>query len=212
MILKPYRKIHRLHTLVRGLRGEYRQEMKRWLKLVVAVVLSAHGSFAQHPRIRSAPPVSVVRQTAATNITAMAANPATITFTATDPDNPTVSGSSPGTVTFSLQGGALARTWSLTVRAASTTFTGCTTVPVSAVTATCSSATVQNVSGTIGTALCNAATTLSTGAATVAHGNEGGQRDNYTVVIGYTLNDRWSYIAATSPTCPVTLTYTLTAN
>jgi len=147
----------------------------------------------------------------ATSITSITATPNPITFSATDPDLGPYSGNFSSTVIFKLTGGATNRNWTLTATAGSATFTGCTTIPASAVKATCSSATVTNTSGTSGTGACSAAGNLSTSALTLASGKEGSGGDTYTITINFLLTDSWSYIAQTSPTCPLTLTYSLNA-
>jgi hypothetical protein len=161
---------------------------------------------------------SSVRKTAAftqahalaTSITTITATPSPITFSATDPDAGPYSGSSASTVKFNLTGGGAARSWTLSVTAGAATFTGCTTIPASAVKATCATASVVNVSGSAGTAACSAGANLSTSALTIATGNEGKVND-FTITINFVLTDSWSYIAQTSPLCPLTLTYSLNA-
>ena len=136
----------------------------------------------------------------------ISAAPGTISFTATDPDLLTVAGSSASTISWSIvSGGSNSQTWTLQVQAASTTFTGCSTVPVSAVRVTCSSVVV---SGGGGSGACSAPFNLSTSLQQVAGGAEA---NNTTVTISFTLADSWRYIATTSQTCTQTLTYTVTA-
>lgn len=130
-------------------------------------------------------------------------NPATISFSATNPTTvPVVTGSATATATWSALSSG--NNWSLTLKAASSTFTNCSTVPVSAVTATCSSV---SVSGR-GSGSCAGAFPLSTTAQVVASGSEGTYSQNYSATISFTLADNWKYIAETSPACTISLTYT----
>jgi len=150
-------------------------------------------------------------QALATSVTSMTATPSTISFSATDPDLGPYSGNSAATVVFALSGGKTTKAWSVTVTAGTSTFSGCTTIPTSSVKASCASVAVNNSSGTAGTGTCSAAGTLSTTALTVATGKEGSLTDTYTITINFLFTDSWTYIAKTSPTCPLTLTYSLTA-
>lgn len=182
--------------------------MGGWLSIVV-LMASAAG--------QKAPPTPKPRPTLAADIglpgvdplsvTSMTATPATITFSATDPDSPSDPGSSIATVTWRSNNNG--RTWNLTVRTASTAFTNCSTVPISAVTVSCATATV----GGGGTGACHAPFPLTTAAQVVANGNEAGAgTQTYTVTINFTLTDSWKYIAKLSPQCSISLTYTATAN
>jgi hypothetical protein len=142
----------------------------------------------------------------ATSLTPVSAAPGTISFTATDPDLGSVSGSSASTVSWTTTGGSSATTWNLQVKGGAAAFTNCATVPTSAVTATCSSVT----GGTAGA--CKPAITLSTVGQQVATGKESASSGApYSVSINFTLADSWAYIAKTSPVCTLTLTYTVTA-
>jgi hypothetical protein len=101
--------------------------------------------------------------------------------------------------------------WTLRVGASSSSFSGCATVPESAVSVKCTSASVNG--GGQASAGCNVAnfTTLpnTLPGLPVASGNEGNAGlHNYTVVLSYQLADSWRYIANT---CPLTVTYTLDA-
>lgn len=133
-------------------------------------------------------------------------SPAAITFSATNPDTaPVDSGSSTASISWSnldFNTGA----WSLTVQASSASFSSCPTVPVSAVTVSCAS-----VSTSIGgTGTCSPSFGLSTSAQTVASGNQGTLTYNYTVTLNFTLADNWKYIAETSPSCSLSLSYVAT--
>jgi hypothetical protein len=147
-----------------------------------------------------------------TSLSAMSATPATIQFTANQPGTGTpVAGNSSATVTWKINGGASGNTWTLSVYANSTAFTGCTTVPASAVGVSCSTA---SVTGAGATATCTSGGpfTLPTSSPgqQVASGNEGNSSSHtYTVVLTYKFTDSWEFIANTS--CPLTITYTVNA-
>jgi hypothetical protein len=130
-------------------------------------------------------------------------SPATITFSATDPDTaPVVAGSAPASVTWQnldFNSGA----WGLTVQANASTFSNCPTVPVSAVTVSCASASTSIG----GSASCSAPFTLSTTAQTVASGSQSFLTYSYSVTLNFTLADNWKYIAETSPSCSLSLSY-----
>jgi hypothetical protein len=133
-------------------------------------------------------------------------SPATISFTATNPNSaPVDSGSSTATVSWENLDFAQGA-WSLTVQAPSSAFSSCPTVPVSAVTVSCAS-----VSATIGgTGTCSPPFALSTAAQTVASGNQAILTFSYTVTLNFTLADNWKYIAETSPSCSLLLSYIAT--
>ena len=142
----------------------------------------------------------------------LTATPATIQFAANNPGS-AVAGNSSATVQWTISGGLRGNTWTLSVYANSSTFSGCSTVPASAVAVSCSSATA---SGTGATATCQSGGpfTLPTTAPgqQVASGNEGASFINptsFSIVLKYQLTDSWSYIANTS--CPLTITYTVNA-
>jgi hypothetical protein len=134
----------------------------------------------------------------------VSASPATISFTATDPDLGSVSGSAASTVSWTTASGSTTSTWTLQVQAAAASFTSCGTVPTSAVTATCGSVT----GGSSGA--CKPAITVSTTAQQVATGKESTSLNApYSVTLNFKLADSWKYIAKSS--CTLILTYTVTA-
>jgi hypothetical protein len=158
------------------------------------------------------PPVIVVRklqpmaaaQPQASGTFTLTVSPATISFSATNPGTlPVVAGSAAATASWTALGSG--NTWTLTVQAASPTFSNCSTVPISAVTVSCSSVSVVGLGGS-GT--CAGSFPLSTTPQTVASGSEGLVSLTYSVTISFTLNDSWKYIAETSPACTLSLTYT----
>lgn len=140
-------------------------------------------------------------------VSGMTATPATIGFQATDPDNPNVSGSSPGSVTWQAAG-IIPASWSLTVQSPGSTFPGCPTVPVSAVKVTCTG--VKVTGG--GNGSCGGPVSLSTSAQNLATGTEGFLNTTYTVNLTFTLTDSWKYIAQLSPQCSITVSYTANLN
>lgn len=149
---------------------------------------------------------------AATRIHSPAATPLTITFSANDPDNPTVAGNSAATITFTTTSGSNTNAWQVQVQATSANFASCpNALPVSKVTVTCVSATVGNG----GTAACSAPSALSTTLRTVASGLEGsgGGNTSYSVTLSFTFTDSWGYIATPSGApCTIGLNYVITAN
>ena len=134
-------------------------------------------------------------------ITSFAATPASISFTANNPDAGTVAIGATSVITWVGEDCLNNQTWKVTVKASASTLTNCSTVPISAVTvATCSSSVTQG-----GTATCHTPLTVTTSEQTLVNGLEGqvstGSTCTGTTNITYTLNESWRYIAATSPTC-----------
>jgi hypothetical protein len=145
-----------------------------------------------------------------TLVSLLRAFPNTIPFMANNPGG-TVSGGSLATVVWIMTQGRNGQTWTLRAGASSPTFSGCATVPESAVSVKCVSASVDG--GGQVSAGCNLTsfTTLpnTLPGLPVASGNEGNSSlHNYTVVLSYQLADSWRYIANT---CPLTVTYTVSA-
>jgi len=182
------------------------------------LVLAGGPAWAQKTKPSARRPTPVIQSASpdqapvpmATTLSAMSATPSPIQFTANDPGS-AVAGNSTATVAWTITGGASGNTWTLSVYANSTTFTGCTTVPASAVGVTCTSATHT---GTRPTATCQSGGpyTLPTTAPgqQVASGNEGNATAHtFTVVLTYQFKDSWSYIA--NANCPLTITYTVNA-
>ena len=143
-------------------------------------------------------------------VSLLRATPSTIPFTANNPGS-TIAGGSVATVAWNITGGKNGQTWTLAVGASSSSFSGCATVPESAVSVKCTSASVDG--GGHASAGCNVTNftrlpnTLP--GLPVASGDEGNASShNYTVVLSYQLADSWRYIANT---CPLTVTYTVNA-
>ena len=173
----------------------------RWRSLFGCIVLLAvsvpQAAFAQQP-----------------GLSGFNASPASISFAANNPGN-NIAGSSVATVTW-VRAGKPGGTWTLNVRANSATFTGCTTVPSSAVSVMCSSAT-HSLTSQNGSAACSAGSFITlpstapgvqlAGGAIASTGNAGNQTDTFTVTLNYRLADSWRFLPNM---CPLSLTYTLT--
>lgn len=168
---------------------------------IVAMLASSAGKVAIPAKARTA----LVPPAASTPVT-MVATPATISFAAADPDAGLVSGNSASTV-YGTYNGNNRRTWSVTVQSSAGTFSGCPTVPVSAITATCSAIQVNGINQP-----CGAAIALSTTPQVIASATEVGGRFLYQVNLTFTLTDIWKYIAKMSRSCSLTLTYHGTFN
>ena len=139
-------------------------------------------------------------------VNSLSATPGTISFSASNPDSGAVSGSSQATLNWSIQNGVALLGWSISVQSGASTFSGCSTVPVSAVSVTCTNV---SVGGLAGTGACNGTFPLSTVAHQVAGGTQALGTQSYSVQINYTLAESWRYVA--NPSCALTLTYTVTA-
>jgi hypothetical protein len=184
------------------------------LALLFAVALMGAQKTGVNPR-RPIPvtPSETPAQTPlpmASAVRTLTATPATIQFTANNPGS-AIAGNLSATVGWTFRGGVNGHTWTLSVYADSTTFTGCTTVPASAVGVSCSSASVTGTGGPTAACTSGGPFTLPTTAPgqQVASGNEGtSNADTYSVVLNYQFTDSWSYIANT---CPLTITYTVNA-
>lgn len=136
------------------------------------------------------------------------ASPGTLSFSSA---NPSATSTTQATVLYRIKGGKKNKPWNLAVYASGSSFSNCSFLPTSAVRATCASATVTG-GGYLGTVACNSAFDLSTSAGTVASGVQGDADQDYTILINYTLTDAWMYPGKISPTCSLTLNYTVTAN
>ncbi|HUI57182.1 MAG TPA: hypothetical protein VLY04_19535 [Bryobacteraceae bacterium] len=181
--------------------------MSRWRNTLCAlwacISLAQFAPAQQKPRLVTK--ADTVQPMAAT-MGSVTATPGTISFTATDPDLGSVSGSSGATVNWTTTGGSTSSTWNLKVHSSAAHFANCATVPASAVTVSCNTVT----GGSAGT--CSAPFALSTTGTQVASGKESsGTGAAYSVTLTFTLADSWKYIAKQSPSCTLTLTYTVTA-
>ena len=148
----------------------------------------------------------VLPMAGAATVGTVTASPATISFTATDPDLGAVSGNSAGIVHWTTTNGSGSSTWNLSVRSTASSFANCGTAPASAVTVQCGSVT----GGTGGS--CKPGFKLTTSNQVIASGNEStGANANYWTSVTFTFTDSWSYIARQTPSCSLSLTYTVTA-
>jgi len=186
------------------------------LATVGTVVLAGGLAWAQKARVSPRRPIPVNQSASpaeslapmATSLSAMSAT-GTIQFNANNPGSAVAGGSA--TVKWTITGGASGNTWTLSVYANSTTFSGCSTVPASAVGVSCSSA---SHTGSAATSTCESggpfALPTTAPGQEVASGNEGNTNSHtYTIVLNYQLTDAWDFIANAS--CPLTVTYTVNA-
>ena len=178
--------------------------MAVWLS--VTVLFAAAGRpMAPRPPALQPRPRTVSARPAAGDFS-LTVSPATVTFTATNPDSAAVaSGGAGASVSWQSRDGK-AGTWSLTVQAGAPGFSNCPTVPIAAVTVFCASA-VTNA-GRSGN--CSPPFALSTLPQVVAGGNQGMTTFSYAVTLSFTLADNWKYIAETSPPCSLSLSYAAT--
>jgi hypothetical protein len=175
-----------------------------WLS--VAAFLAAAGQpAAPRPLATRSKAPTVFARPGASDFT-LIVSPATITFSAVNPDlAPVDLGSASASITWQNRSGNPGN-WSMTVQADSPGFGNCPTVPISAVTVSCASASA-NVGGS---AACSPRFALSSSPQVVAAGNQARSTFSYAVTLNLTLADNWKYIAETSPSCSLSLSYTAT--
>ena len=192
--------------------------MRKFIMLATVSALLLTGGLARGQKTRLAPrrpnptiPLDSSDSPGVPMVTSLSGMSATgtIQFNANNPGSAIAGGSA--TVKWTISGGASGNTWTLSVYANSTTFTGCSTVPASAVGVTCSSA---SHTGTGATSSCQSGGPFSLPTTApgqqVASGNEGNSSSHtYTIVLNYQLTDSWEFIANAS--CPLTVTYTVNA-
>lgn len=178
--------------------------MKRALLISVVLACTIHPASAESFRGAGCllPKLGFLMST----VSSFTAMPSAIYFTAANPDGGPVSGSSTATLSWSVAGGSTLQNWTVSVQATASSFTGCSTVPVSAVNVSCATAAVN---GGGGTGSCGGSFSLSTVAQQVAGGAEGDGLQDYTVQVNYSLADSWRYVA--NPSCSLTVTYTVNA-
>jgi hypothetical protein len=153
----------------------------------------------------AAHPAIIAKPMNAPNFTPYA-TPSPISFAATNPDSPTVAGSATTTVSWEVTTTANDN-WTLQVYANSASFSNCpTAIPVSAVAITCT----NGYNG--GAFSCGAPATLSTSKVQVASGTVGAGYTYFWVTLNYTLTDNWKYIAQTSSSCTLDISYLATVN
>jgi hypothetical protein len=175
----------------------------RGRRLAAAVLLCAALGLCDQPKPRRAEVIT--EPIPLSSISNLSAVPGTIGFNSSDPDTGPVAGGTPATVSWTVHQGNNNQNWTLSVQSGSASFTGCGTVPVSAVTVACTSAVV----GGGGTGACNPPFSLSTSPQQVAGGKESGPGNrSYVVTLTFTFSDSWRYVAARNPACTLTLTYT----
>ena len=138
-------------------------------------------------------------------LAALSATPGTISFQAANPDSGQVSGSSPARLTWNVSRGSHLQHWTLSVQSGSSSFTGCPTVPASAVQVSCSSASASRG----GTGVCGGSFPLSTSPQQIAGGAEGEVTSSYSVSLNFTLAESWRYVA--NSTCSINLSYSVSA-
>jgi hypothetical protein len=177
--------------------------MVGWLWLIALLAAQTGKPPVNAPAPR---PALSVKPLSTPNFSAYA-SPSSISFSATNPDTPTVAGSATTTVSWNVANSAN-DAWKLQVSANSASFSNCpTAIPVSAVTITCT----DGFGG--GPFNCGAPATLSTSKTTVASGTATGAGTTYFwVTLTYTLTDSWKYIAQTSSSCTLDITYLATVN
>lgn len=189
--------------------------MKGVLLLAMALFIAAPSAAAEG--FRGGRRARMFRYLPCGTISSLIASPGSISFIASNPGSGSVSGSSPASVNWTVQSGNRLQTWSLSVQADAGYFSGCPTVPVSAVGVECSGASVSGpevILGTLtvgggGTGVCGGGFSLSTVAHQVAGGAEGDGTQVYSVQINYSLAESWRYVANSS--CSLSLTYTVNA-
>lgn len=180
--------------------------MKRLLQLMLAVGMlgASMQTLPAQQKGHVVVQANRILPLAATSMSAVSAAPGTISFTATDPDLGSVAGNSVATVSWTTSNGSAANTWNLKLHANPASFTGCATVPRSAITVTCGGVT----GGTAGA--CGGPLTLTGAGQQIASGKESTSNNApYSVTLSFNLADSWSYIAKSS--CTLTVTYTVTA-
>ena len=136
-------------------------------------------------------------------LAALSATPGAISFQATNPSFGLVSGSSPGSITWTSVNLLARPNWTLSLQAGSTSFVGCPTIPVSAIQVSCGTTSVSGV-GT-GTGACGGSFPLSTTVQQIAGGAQGIGANSYSVSLNFTLAESWRYVASSA--CTVTITY-----
>jgi len=168
--------------------------------LLLSGILLGSGVQPHAPNV----PAAVILKPQVVNVTQVSVSPASLSFTAANPDSsPLVAGSSSAVVTWKTTGGSVTSPWTLRISSPDT-FSSCATVPASAVTVSCAS-----ITGGSG-ATCGGASTLSSSAVQIANGLQSNGSTTYSVSLTFTLQDSWKYIA--SSLCALTVSYTVTAN
>ena len=197
------------------LRRETRMRKSILLAAMAALMFAAGMVWAQKPITSKRQPILAAPSAGQdlpgngfTAVSELRATPGTISFTANNPGS-TIPGGSVATLTWEIDRGTNGKTWTLMVGSGSPSFSGCTTVPVSAISLKCASASAQGSGqGSAGCNMSNFTTLPNTlPGLPVASGNEGNASSHhFTVVLSYQLIDSWRYIANT---CPLNVSYTV---
>jgi len=178
--------------------------MGGWLCVTALLAAAGRPVAPRSPTLQGRQPA--VQARLAAGDFSLIVSPATVTFNATNPDSaPAVSGNASASVSWQNRSGSSGN-WSLTVQADSPTFSNCPMVPISAVTVSCASATTNT--GRSGN--CGPGFALSTSSQVVASGSQSRATFSYAVTLGFVLADNWKYVAETSPSCSLSLSYTAT--
>jgi hypothetical protein len=189
--------------------------MRKWILfsatgvLILGVAMACAQKPAPAPH-QPSPVFGSANYSGVTTVSLLRAMPDTIPFLANNPGG-TIAGGSVATLTWNIAQGKSGDTWTLMVGATSSSFSGCTTVPVSAISVKCVSASVDNGGQVSASCNINNFTTLpnTLPGLRVASGNEGNSSSHsYMVQLSYQLTDSWRYIANT---CPLNVSYTVDA-
>ena len=176
---------------------------------IVALLWAAQGGRPALKAPSSRPALAAPKPLAVSNFTVYPIG--SVSFAATDPDSPTVSGSSSITVSGLIGPTTGGESFKLEAYSVNPSFSSCpTAIPVSAVTITCAS--LFNPGNNA--VSCAAPIELSTSKQTVASGTlpDAGSSTSFWVNFTYALTDKWTYIAQTSSSCTLNVTYVATVN
>lgn len=173
----------------------------RWGVWGVAIALTAacYGAGRRPARPRAATaaqPLSTIEE--------FTAAPSAVQFRSEDPDAPPAP--LPITLNWRARKGDITAQWSVTVRAASSSFTECSGVPLSAVRVACSSVTGFGSDGSAG---CSPSFSLSGAPQQLAGGNDRPGTKQYSLVLLLSFVDSWRYKGALASPCSLDLVYTL---
>jgi hypothetical protein len=173
---------------------------------LITVVLTCGMGLARTNKIRVGPSLWMRVGLAPGTVQTLSATPGTISFQSTNPDSGVASGSSTASLTWTVVLGSHLQNWILSVQSGSGSFTGCPTVPVSAVQVSCQSA---SINGSLGTAGCAGSFSLSSTPAAVASGLQAEGTGSHSVIVYFTLAESWRYVAHSA--CTLTVTYSVNA-
>jgi hypothetical protein len=151
--------------------------------------------------------MGVIAEVGDARVSQLSALPATLTFAASDPDAVAAPGSTVAVVSWRVQQSRQS-SWTLSVSAAGATFAGCGWAPASAVEVTCTGVTAMGG----GSGSCAAPLRLSAAPQQIAAGVQMQNDMLYVAIISLRFFDSWRYIAASSPACSLSITYTVNAH